>query len=69
MDQIGEDIYILSLRYTSHEVDGNIISKEDVDLKNGLADNLYYPKIEKDIGKKEGNSSEEDDDKTKIKKY
>ena len=68
MDQIGEDIYILSLRYTSHEVDGNIISKEDVDLKNGLADNLYYPKIEKDNGKKEGNSSEEDDDKTKIKK-
>lgn len=34
--------------HTFHEIDGNLIATEDINLTNGLKDILYYPKIEGD---------------------
>ena len=36
--------YIMTITYTNHEVDGNLIALEDFDIKNKLGEILYYPK-------------------------
>ena len=36
--------YTMTITYTSHEVDGNVISLEDIDIKNKLGEILFYPK-------------------------
>ena len=36
--------YTMKIIYTSHEVDGNVITLEDIDIRNKLGEILYYPK-------------------------
>ena len=36
--------YIMTITYTNHEVDGNVITLEDIDIKNKFGEILFYPK-------------------------
>lgn len=68
LDKINNETFLFTVKYTNHEVDGNVITKEDIDLKNGLIDILYYPKIEKDSSKKEGSSTGVEEENEDLKK-
>ena len=47
-DLINNKTFILKITHTSHEVDGNLITKEDIDIdiRNELKEILYYSKID-----------------------
>lgn len=36
--------YTIAIAYTNNEVDGNVITLEDIDIKNKLGEIMYYPK-------------------------
>ena len=44
-DNYNKKNYLLKIIYTNHELDGNLITNEDIDIRNNLADILYYPTI------------------------
>jgi regulator of replication initiation timing len=46
LDNINGKTYYFRIYYTSHEIDGNLIAKNDIDLKEGLQDIIYYPNLE-----------------------
>jgi len=46
MDEIEDKIYIFKIYYASHEIDGYLIAKQDIDLKDGLGDLIFYPNEE-----------------------
>ena len=46
IDTIDKKKYLLSVMYTNCEVDGNVVTKEAVNVINILGDILYYPKTE-----------------------
>ena len=54
--------YIFQIYYTSHEIDGNLTAKHDIDLKDGLQDIMFYPNLES-VKKEEEQKKIEESDK------
>lgn len=65
-DVINNKTFILKITHTSHEVDGNLIVTKDIDIRNGLKEILYYPKIDGEYIETEPESTKNDED---FKKY
>ena len=42
-DTINDKTYILKITHTNHEVDGYVIAKEDINIRDSLKQLLYYP--------------------------
>ena len=45
-DTIDDKTYVLKITHTNHEVDGYVITKEDINIRDSLKQLLYYPIIE-----------------------
>lgn len=58
-NSVGKNIYILKIYYTSHEIDGNLIAKHNIDLTDGLQDIMYYPNVESAKKEEEQKKTEE----------
>ena len=58
-DNVGDKTYIFKIYYTSHEIDGNLIAKHNIDLKDGLQDIIYYPNVEFAKNEEEQKKTEE----------
>ena len=65
-DAIGEQIFILEITNTNHEVDGNLVAQNDINIRKGLKEILYYPKIEENIQKLKKNQQKTKANKKKA---
>ena len=45
-DTINDKTYVLKITHINHEVDGYVITKEDINIRDSLKQLLYYPIIE-----------------------
>lgn len=62
-DAIGEQIFILEITHTNHEVDGNLVAENDINISNGLKEILYFPKIEEEYTETEEESTKSQGEK------
>ena len=62
-DLINNKTFILKITHTSHEVDENLITKENIDIRIGLKEILYYPKIDGEYIETEAESTKNDEEK------
>lgn len=44
-DNYNNKKYLLKIIYTNNELDGNLMAKDDIDIKNNMGDILYYPSM------------------------
>ena len=61
-DTIENKIYVLEIIHNSHEVDGNLVVKEDINIQDGLKESLYYPKLEGEDAETEVESLKNDEE-------
>ena len=67
-DTIDNKTYILKITHTNHEVDGYVIAKEDINIRDSLKQLLYYPIIEVESSETEVESLNNDEKSQKEEK-
>ena len=67
-DTINNENYVLEITHTNHEVDGYLITKEDINIRDSLKQLLYYPIIEVESPETEVESLKNDEESKKEEK-
>jgi len=67
-DTINDKTYVLKITHINHEVDGYVITKEDINIRDSLKQLLYYPIIEVESPETEVESLNSDEKSQKEEK-